>query len=97
MKDYRIFHPVGGALNTKKERGVYEYELVCTVKAESLEDAFKLSQNDLSPEYRELKARSTSVGDIIVDDSEEIHYFVDNVGFEEIPFNVVQYIDWTNH
>lgn len=98
MRNYRIFHPVGGVLNTQLKRGVYEYEQICSIDAKSLEEAFKLAQNDFSERYASLGKRSTSVGDIIVDVREERHYFVHNVGFgEPIPHTVTQYIDWGNH
>lgn len=104
LKKFRVLHPVGGALNTFCERGTYEYETVFTVHAHDIGRVFVLCQNDLSPLYAEAGLRSTSVGDIIIDDSADAqeyplgkHYFVMGMGFEEIPATVSQYIDWTNH
>jgi hypothetical protein len=64
-----------------------EYELAGTIEAADLNEAFRLTQNDFgtfvtgwSPEAR----RSTSVGDLIVDDQREgvaIVYVVDHMGF----------------
>ena len=97
MKNFRILHPVGGALNHNMERGLYEFEQICSIDCESLEEAFKLSQNDFSDRYASLNKRSTSVGDIIIDVKEEKHYMVSGKGFIEIPHTVSQYIDWGNH
>lgn len=97
MKNFRIMHPVGGALNTNMARGLYEFEDICSIDCESIEEAFELSQNDFSERYASLNKRSTSVGDIIVDNDELIHYMVTGRGFVEIPPTVAQYIDWGNH
>lgn len=104
MNTYRILHPLDGMINHYAERGKFEYETICTVQAKNLNDAFILGQNDFSEEYAELGKRSTSVGDIIIDDSADAqeyplgkHYFVMGVGFQEIPATVSQYIDWGNH
>lgn len=97
MKNFRILHPIGGALNTDMNRGLYEFEQICSIDCESLEQAFKLSQNDFSKRYASLGKRSTSVGDIIIDTEELIHYIVAGRGFIEIPPTVAQYIDWGNH
>lgn len=104
LKKFRVLHPIGGALNTFCERGKYEYETVFTVHAHDIGRVFVLCQNDLSQLYVEAGLRSTSVGDIIVDDSADAqeyplgkHYFIKGMGFEEIPATMSQYIDWTNH
>ena len=69
---------------------------VATVEAASLEEAFKLSQNnDIVSEYSELDIRSTSVGDVITDPDGKSH-MVMNVGFQEVPVTVLHYIDWSN-
>ena len=90
MKQFKILHPVGGVLNTSLKRGIYEYEHICSIDCNSLEEAFRLSQNDFSDRYGSLNKRSTSVGDIIIDTEEWKHYFVDNQGFKEIPSTVSQ-------
>jgi len=97
MKNFKILHPVGGALNHNMERGLYEYEHICSIDALDLKEAFKLSQNDFSERYASLGKRSTSIGDIIIDVREEKHYFVAGNGFNNIPHTVSQYIDWGNH
>lgn len=104
LKKFRVLHPVGGALNTFCERGKYEYETVFTVHAHDIGRVFVLCQNDLSPLYAKAGLRSTSVGDVIIDDSADAqeyplgkHYMVMGMGFEEIPVTISQYIDWTNH
>ena len=96
MVTYKILHPKNGILNTKCLRGEYAYEPIVSFSAKSLDDAFKLAQNDFSDDYVSLNKRSTSVGDIIVDLRHEKHYFVSNIGFTEIPHTVASYIDWTN-
>jgi len=97
MKTFEILHPISGCLNTKMSRGLYEFESVCSIDCESLEQAFKLSQNDFSERYASLDKRSTCVGDIIIDKQEDVHYMVSGTGFIEIPSTVAQYIDWGNH
>jgi len=98
--EYVIYHPHGGALNHKCERGVYEYNEVGYVTATSLSEAFMKSQNDLCDEssddsYLYLGVRSTSVGDIIR--KGDTYYMITGTGFVEVPPTVVQYIDWGNH
>ena len=97
MKNFAILHPVGGALNHNMERGLYEFEQVCSIDCTSLGEVFRLSQNDFSERYASLNKRSTSVGDIIVDTNNDIHYMVSGTGFVEIPTTVVAFIDWGNH
>jgi hypothetical protein len=97
MKNFKILHPVGGALNTNMERGLYEFEYICSIDALDINKAFILAQNDWSERYASLDKRSTSVGDIIIDTDELIHYMVAGRGFIEIPPTVAQYIDWGNH
>lgn len=96
MITYHILHPKNGVLNTDCVRNQYAYDKVAKVQAKTLEEAFRLSQNDFSDDYASLGIRSTSVGDIIIDVRHEKHYFVSNVGFTEIPHTVASYIDWTN-
>lgn len=97
MKTFRILHPVGGAINLNMDRGLYEFELVHIVQCETIQEAFRLSQNDFSEEYANRGIRSTCVGDIIIDTDDMVHYMVSNIGFIEIPPTVAQYIDWGNH
>jgi hypothetical protein len=98
MKNFRILHPIGGTLNHNMERGLYEYETIQEYfQANSLNDVFRLTQNDFSKTYASLNRRSTSVGDIIIDLDQNIHYMISGKGFIEIPYTVAQYIDWGNH
>ena len=96
MITYQILHPKNGVLNTNCIRGQFSYEKITSIKAKSLNDVFRLSQNDFSREYAALNKRSTSIGDIIIDLRHEKHYFVSTVGFTEIPHTVASHIDWTN-
>lgn len=98
MKNFRIMHPINGVLNHNMERGLYEYQTIQEYfQADSLNDVFRLTQNDFSKTYASLGKRSTSVGDIIIDLDRNIHYMVANIGFIEIPSTVARYIDWGNH
>ena len=56
------------------------FKYIGAVMASSLEEAFMLSQNDFNEEYAEIGARSTSVGDMILDGND--FYLVKMVGFE---------------
>jgi len=59
------------------------YELVTTLNASSLENAFKLAQN-FNREYAKLNIRSTSVGDILQSEEDSIYgicYLVCEIGF----------------
>ena len=91
---YNIYHPFGGIMNHNCERGLYEYQQVATVEANSLEEAYRLAQNE-NDSYTKNDVRSTSVGDIIT--SETGHYMVKNIGFYKIPHTVTSFIDWGNH
>ena len=94
MKQFIIYHPYDGVLNNDLIRDQYMYAQVAEVTTDTLEDCFRLGQNDFNPEYAKLGNRSTSVGDIIVDVEEQLHYFVAGIEFTEIPCTVTQYIDW---
>jgi len=96
MVMYKILHPKNGVLNTQCVRGQFAYEPIVSFTAKSLNDAFRLAQNDFSDDYASLNKRSTSVGDIIIDLRHEKHYFIAGLGFVEIPHTVASYIDWTN-
>jgi hypothetical protein len=91
---FTIYHPIDGEMNFQCERGKYEYECIATVEASSLQDAFKKAQNDFNPEYAKLGVRSTSVGDVIHGNTTNM---IKGIGFEEVPFTVISYIDWGNH
>jgi hypothetical protein len=81
---------MGGEINHNCDKHKFQYDFVDFVQAHSLEQAFKLAQNDFNPAYRDLGFRSTSVGDIIVTPSGK-HYMVKGMGFEEIPPSVLLY------
>jgi len=57
-----------------------DFKYIGAVMASSLEEAFILSQNDFNEEYAEIGARSTSVGDMILDGND--FYLVKGIGFE---------------
>ena len=96
MGTYIIHHPFGGDLNHRCERGQHEYKPVATVEAPSLEMAFIEAQNHTNMKYCSLGLRSTSVGDIITA-PDNTHHMVMPIGFQEVPFTVLTYIDWGNH
>lgn len=89
MKIYNIYHPLDGKLNTECKHYAYMYECIGTVEANSIVDAFRLSQNDFNEEYASLDRRSTSVGDIITDGDN--HYMVKGTGFSSCDPRLLQY------
>ena len=96
MNAYRIYHPVGGVLNTECVRGQHEYEVIADIPAISLHQAYFKSQNDFNDEYALLDKRSTSVGDIIQDPRGKT-FMIKPMGFDEVPGNVTRFVDWGNH
>ena len=103
MPRYAVYYPYDQVLNTLLKRGEYEYQFMYRVNAESLEEVFRFCQNENSEFFEILpcfaadETRSMSVGDIIVDEDTDTHYFVKGVGFQEIPHTVLQFIDWGYH
>ena len=61
-----------------------ERELVGTIEAEDLNDAFRLTQNDFGVEYRTFKRRSTVVGDVFEEENTGDRYMVDTCGFKRL-------------
>ena len=98
MKKYAIFYPVGGVINHFCKRGLHEYEQIGVIEATDLENAFFRSQNDFADEsFHNLKKRSSCVGDIFKDLETNTLHMVMGIGFQEVPFTVLQYLDWGNH
>lgn len=98
QRQYDIYHPVGGVINHNCARGIYEYNKVATVPANSLNDAYHMAQNDANLAYAELGIRSTCVGDIICENDVNRIHMVRGLGFDiNIPMTVLNYIDWGNH
>lgn len=77
MKQYHIFHAVSPLRFTEIEIQPREY--AGFVNANSLEEAFKLSQTDFNSDW---DTRSTSVGDVIQDDDK--FFMVCGIGFKEL-------------
>lgn len=75
MRQFHIHHATGPKMFSETE--VQPRDYVGFVHATSLENAFKLTQGDINPEWDE---RSTSVGDIIQDGTQ--FYMVCGVGFK---------------
>lgn len=77
MQEYRIYHAAGlcGYMEIESQ----PRKLVGIVKADSLNDAFKKSQNFDDHWNPENPCRSTSVGDVIQFDNES--YIVAGMGF----------------
>lgn len=94
---YSIFHPLDGVMNHDCQAGLYMYQHVFTLEANSLEEAFKLAQNDFNEQYAALGVRSTSVGDIIQSQADfeanECH-LVKGLGFGLVPNTWLSFIDW---
>ena len=77
MKQYHIFHSTGP--DRFNEVKVQPREYAGFVNANSLEEAFKLSQTDFNSDW---DTRSTSVGDVIQDDGK--FFMVCGIGFKEL-------------
>lgn len=75
MAQYHIYHSTGINIFQEVEKQPRDY--VGFIEADSLEDAFKLSQGDINPDW---DSRSTSVGDVI--QSDEGFYMVLGIGFQ---------------
>lgn len=88
---HQIFHVVNPSFNENDED--LPKELVGTVEASSLEEAFMLSQN-LESSWKK-GCRSTSIGDIIQDDNG--FYLVTNSGFKNLDtedkFNYIEKLE----
>jgi len=95
MTTCNIYHPVGGVMNHDCKPAQYEYELVATIDASSLSDAFMKSQN-FDPIYESFNKRSTSIGDIIVMKDRD-PAVVTGIGFQVVTPKWLTYIDWSNH
>ncbi len=95
MTTCKIYHPVGGVMNHDCKAAQYEYELVGTINASSLSDAFMKSQN-FDPIYESFNKRSTSIGDIIVMEDRD-PAIVTSTGFQVVTPHWLTYLDWTNH
>lgn len=80
---FNIYHPINGEMNYNCDKGKFEYELVATISATSLDKVYPLAQN-FNTKYAELGIRSTSVGDIITDGKGGT-FMIKNIGFEPIP------------
>jgi hypothetical protein len=74
LKQFNIYHPVGGNMNHECSLEGYTYEFIGSIKSENLVRSFYLSQNNFNPAYAKLGKRSTSVGDI-VSDGKTVHMY----------------------
>lgn len=84
MDYYNIYHPFDGVINSEASTENHMFEYIGMVKANSLEDAFRNSQNDFNEDYEELNRRSTSIGDII-SGPDNTTYMVMGTGFKRVP------------
>jgi hypothetical protein len=80
MKTYRIWHATGE--NRFMPVADQPREFVGTVEAESLDDAFRMSQNFVLHWNLENPCRSTSVGDVIEDETG--FHMVCGMGFQTL-------------
>lgn len=81
MKTYHIFHAV---MPQFEEHAEQERKYVGSVLAESLEHAFVRSQNHERHWNQQSPCRSTSVGDVIQSEDNDIDYLVAGVGFKAL-------------
>lgn len=81
MNTYFILHPADGSMNhTDSIEGII-FHCVGSVEADSLNYAFMQAQNDFSDYYKKFNVRSTSVGDIIVENNYNFN-LVKGMGFQ---------------
>jgi hypothetical protein len=84
MRTFHIYHAVNPTFTSEFNQ---ERELVGTVSAESLEDAYVRSQN-IGGHWNPINhCRSTSIGDVIQDTKDGVQYVVFEIGFIELPAN----------
>jgi hypothetical protein len=81
MKTYHIFHAVMPQFEEIIEQ---ERKYVGSVLAESLEHAFVRSQNLERHWNQQSPCRSTSVGDVIQSEDNNIDYLVAGIGFKAL-------------
>lgn len=94
---YRIYHPMGGSINHECKPATFMYTLVYKLQAGSLEEAYKMAQNDFNEHYASKGHRSTCVGDVIMSDEDyenNVCHLVKGAGFQEVSDRWVSYIDW---
>ncbi len=95
MGHFYIYHPLHAEINSRCKEKSYEYEEVCIIHCESLEEAVRLSQNDNCEGYASLGLRDTQIGDVIVYDNK--HYLIKSYGFEVVSESFIHHIDWDKH
>jgi hypothetical protein len=77
-KKFNIYHPLHGMINNWCLMEGFSYEYIGTVHADCVQNSFAMSQNHNS-EYAQLGRRSTSVGDIICDNTSVYIVLGDNL------------------
>jgi len=89
---YKVYHAINPTFGFgKKPEFPSEYKLVATVECADLEDVFRITNHidedwTKNPEVTELfhnRPRSTSVGDVVIDE-DGYHFYCDQVGWKEI-------------
>jgi hypothetical protein len=93
MGKYTILQSVSGNFHAH-ELPIASYNRIADIECDSLEDAFRLSQNIISEGWLVFKsvtpyegrkmARSTSVGDLIYSEDTDAYYMVEMIGFSEV-------------
>lgn len=93
MKKFTILQAIAGNFFAE-EMNMADYTRIADIECDSLDDAYALSQNIVSngwltlksvtPYGNILKARSTSVGDIIYSQETDKYHMVENIGFSEL-------------
>lgn len=92
MKQFTIYHPKNNRMNHNCDKQVFEYEEICSLSCYDINKAFMYCQNDFNNSYADLNKRSTSIGDIIINETTDKHYMVKGLGFEEISRAVVNFV-----
>jgi hypothetical protein len=83
-KQYKIYHPVDGDLNYNASLSDFDFEEIGIIESENLVRAYYHSQNDFNAKYAAFGVRSTSVGDLIEDLTDNALYMCMGIGYKRI-------------
>lgn len=84
MYTFAIYHPKDGEMNYECSNTKFKYEHVADIVADRLEDVYEKAQN-FNEVYALNDIRSTSVGDIIVQENGK-GFMVSGMGFKQLSF-----------
>jgi hypothetical protein len=81
LRTFYVFHPLIGGVNHDCEIE-QPFIMVATVRAKDLSHAFYKAQN-FQDDYAMMGVRSTCIGDLLMDNSDEVHMVMGR-GFKEL-------------